>query len=113
MNKKIMTLNKKEALQKMGGREDFYESLVQKLLDQTPKNIDLIKESIKNQLWSQVKHMAHQLKGNFSIIGAEILTDLFTQLFLSAQSQNQEKSLQISNHINKALDELYLEIEKK
>ena len=78
MNGKLLDYH--EALDRLGGDEEFLNELLQELLIQIDQNFNEIKLAIENKNFSELKMISHSLKGASANLNVTRMADHFLSL---------------------------------
>ncbi|BFM15843.1 hypothetical protein R50073_20260 [Maricurvus nonylphenolicus] len=89
-----------------------FKRVVDSFLQETPRRIDQLYKVIEQQNMLQIQHIAHGIKGSTMNIGAEILSSLFEQLELMAQSGVITDSEQLLHQAEEEFERLKVIIEE-
>ncbi|KAA3617733.1 MAG: hypothetical protein D8M58_00745 [Calditrichaeota bacterium] len=87
-----------EALDRLGGDEEFLNELLQELLIQIDQNFDEIKKAIENKNYDELKSISHSLKGASANLNVTRMANHFLTL----------EDLGTANSIEGASDILHL-----
>lgn len=74
-----------EALQRLGGDGEILQIAVEAYLDDTPKQIDILKNYLADKKIEESERQAHSLKGASANAGAERLRAVFYEMELAGK----------------------------
>lgn len=88
MSEKLLDYN--EALERLGGDEEFLTELLYELIGQVNENVIKIKEAIHSKNHENLKSLAHSLKGASANLNVTRMATHFFNLEALAESQSVE-----------------------
>ena len=80
-----------ESVDRVGGGEDFLVELLNDLKDMVQQNLDKIKQSIDENNYTEIRELAHSMKGASGNLGLNTMYDTTLNLENFAKEENIEK----------------------
>ena len=96
-----LNINLNYLIEACGSDKEALKELITLFVNETPKNIENIKNSIANADWNSVKITAHKLKSSYKIFGLTELSDNFSKI--EKYSQNQSDYDKAENIFNSSI----------
>ncbi len=102
--KKHAVLNRKEALNRLGGNETVLREIYNIFVQNSPTIMELIQQAIKNKDMEEIFFYAHSFKGQCAAIGAETCFDIAGQLEHASKDKHLWMARQILEKLGHELD---------
>jgi two-component system, sensor histidine kinase and response regulator len=87
--------DKAEALERLGGDEDFFRELCQIFLEESPKLLQKLREAIVGTDADEVKRSAHTLKGELGYLGAAAAVQAARELEEMGHNKNLSRAAEV------------------
>lgn len=106
MEKKVIDWD--TAIERLGGDKEFLIELLNELVEQIDQSMPDLKTAIEQQNYSDVRSIAHGLKGAAANLGADQVSAKFYELEMMGKNENLDGALDKFNEVlsmNEALKE--------
>ncbi len=100
------------AIERLGGDRDFLIELLNELVEQIDQTMPELKQAIENANYSEVRSLAHGLKGAAANLGADKISAKFYEMELMGKEERLENALASFEDILQMNDELKQELAK-
>jgi two-component system sensor histidine kinase/response regulator len=101
---------KAEALERLGGDEDLLRELCQIFLEESPKQLHVLRRAVVAGDADAAMRAAHSFKGELSYLGAEDATQAARALENMAQEKDLSRAAQALASLEREVAELFLSI---
>jgi CheY-like chemotaxis protein/HPt (histidine-containing phosphotransfer) domain-containing protein len=88
-------LDKKVAVDRLGGDEDIFRQVITMFLDQIPSRVEELRNALGSSDYRTLAMLAHTLKSSSATVGAALLQSLFIELESACKSENGDRAAQI------------------
>lgn len=95
-----------EALERLGGDEEFLNELLEELLSQVDSNLDSIENAVKSKNYDTLKSLSHSLKGASANLNVVRMAAHFKELENKASSRNVEGAEDLLEKVRNDRNEL-------
>lgn len=104
MEKQLLDLN--AALERLGGDKEFLIELLGDLIQQVDQNLPELKKAVDDSNFSEVRSLAHGLKGAAANLGADKAMDVFLKLEMMGKNENLEGAYELLQEAQNLNEEL-------
>ena len=98
--------DRKEMMERVGWDEDFAKELLAIFMEDTPSQMEKLKQALKDKQPDQVEHQAHTIKGSSANIGAHRLSNTAFKMEMTAKDGDIDSARGLMEQLEKEFEKL-------